>query len=340
MHRQEKGPERLLIPTEQLGVPGIPHEMHIAFGDSNDDPSNHDKIINAQKDGTARDFTVTAHLAKEPGKDSQELKISLEPSEGGSFIRAHPDADTAVIDTYLGQIQVHVNAAKEFSALSHHCKATGIEAGFAKYSEVIAPLIDHMSFHNDIPVFTHYIALYDHKHKILTASYVTPYAARPVSEERLVFDLTLKPFYALYREAVTNSSVYYQFLCYAKILEGIIRKTYPELLRAAKELGMTPPKLDARVEPHKELSGAAKQWVGRTIQQTFNDYLQPEFRDAIAHFSLDDSDPIVVSNYISSSHISNNLLLARMCARGAIAAIEKIRWELAPLLAEKTRAAP
>ncbi|NOK09080.1 methylamine utilization protein MauJ [Corallococcus exercitus] len=328
--QQPSGPQTISTSLDlaKLGAPGIQHELFIIAGPSPGVSANREQDMAVLQDSEVREFKIVAHLGKEPGSSAGGLTISLETSGGASHVYAHPDADFMGIETTFGHIQAHLNASKEFSALELRCRANSARQVFARYSDALATLIDHISFHHDVPIFVRYVAIWDEKNKVLTASYVTPYRGIVLASDWLTFDLALSPFYALYREAITNPSVFYQFLCYAKILEGIIRKTFPAIIQEARSRGLDTPRFDARVEDHAEIHGPARNWVGKSVQQTFNDYLQPEFRNAIAHFSDSDEDPLVVSNYITGATISNNLLLARQCARKAISAIEHSIREL------------
>ncbi|WP_257460867.1 methylamine utilization protein MauJ [Archangium lipolyticum] len=320
----ENSSSSLSIPPEKLGAPGIPHELHAVAGPAPGIVGDHAYSMAAMNDTSERDFRIVAHLAKEPGSFSGDLSISVDPTHGASLIEAPPGFNFAVLQTTFGEVQMALNSTNEVAGLEFRCRARSSREVLNKYSDVLASLIDHMSFNHDIPIFVRYVALWDEKNRILTASYVAPYRKVTPSGNWTVFDLELRPFYALYREALTNPSVYYQFLCYAKVLEGAFRWLFPRLRREAASRAVEFPKLDIRIEDHPELEGEARKWVGRSVQQAFNDYLQGEFRDAIAHFAKTDEEPIVTSNYISSATVANNLLLARICARSVILAAEQV----------------
>ncbi|SEN36735.1 hypothetical protein SAMN05444354_1444 [Stigmatella aurantiaca] len=326
--KSEASPLKMSVEFSKLGAPGIQHELYIVGSSVPGRTIGHEQTNAALKDSEERNFQIIVHLGKEPGSFSGDLDITMDPSKGGSLIYKHPDADFTIIEATFGRVAVHLNARGEFSALELQCLAKNVRDVFSRYSDALATLVDHVAFHHNVPLFVRYVALWDAKNNILTASYTVPYRSTVLSEDWLTYDLALRPYYALYREALTNPSVFYQFLCYVKILEGVIRKAYPAIIREAKSAGTTAPRLDVRVEEDPEIRGLARNWIGKSIQQTFNDYLQPEFRNAIAHFSNEDEEPLVVSNYIAGATISNNILLARQCARGAITAIEQILHKL------------
>jgi hypothetical protein len=228
-----------------------------------------------------------------------------------------------------------INRRNEVAAFEFRCRAKHRGEVFLKYSHEVAPLIDHMAFTLDVPIFVRAISWVDERNQVTGASYVAPYRAVG-PQDAGSFDLELRPFYALYREAMTSGSVFYQFLCYAKILEGMFRWLFPKLRELSKTGGVDFPRLDVRVSALEGIAGEGEKWVGKAVEQTFNDYLQKEFRDAIAHFSLDDEEPWVTSSYVASGTVANNLVLARHCARRMIEAAAGITHGLKTALGRST----
>ena len=286
-----------------------------------DDPSDRAALT----DQTEREFRVLVHFGKEPGSFAPEsIDLSAEPSEtnGGSLIVTPPGASLH-IDGPFGRVDTVINGRNEVAAFQFRCRAKNRGEVLLKYSNEVAPLIDHMAFRLDVPIFVRAIAWFDEKNQVTGASYVAPYRAVGPQDEGL-FDLELRPFYALYREAMTSGSVFYQFLCYSKILEGIFRWLFPKLRELSRTRGVEFPKLDVRVAALEGITGEGAKWVGKSIEQTFNDYLQKEFRDAIAHFSLDDEEPWIMSSYVASGAVANNLVLARHSARRMIEAAAQL----------------
>ncbi len=311
------GALRMNVPTERLGAPGIPQELHLVRGPAPGVPATPEQDRAALSDSSERDFTVVVHLGKEPGSfSSTSLDVSLDPAHGASLIAAPPGIELGFETTTVGKIETVANAKGEVAALKYRCRASSRKMVLTIYSDEVAPLLDHIAFSLDVPLFVRSITWFDEKNSVLSASFVPPFKTVAPHGEGF-FDLELRPLYSLYREAITSGSVFYQFLCYAKILEGVFRWYLPKLREDAKQRGMPSPYLRTRVEPHEELGAENQKWVGCGVEKVFNDYLQGQFRDAIAHFALESGEPLVTSSYLASGAVANNLLLARNCARMA-----------------------
>jgi len=313
------------IEREKLGAPGIPHEIILVPGPSVNDPSTDDYDRALMHDEAERNFRVIAHLGKEPGSFAEpNIDLSLDTTKGASLLIA-PSAAKIRIQTPSGEVTGHLNAKKELSALEFTCRARTNREAFAKYSAVVAPLLDHFSFHQNVPLFVRAITLLDEKNHVLRATYNSPFPyVSAIGEGN--FDLELWPFYALYREALASGSIYYQFLCYAKILEGIFRWLLRRLREEAATRGLPRPIVAAVVEDDSNLEGESRKWIGENVDRVFTDHLEPKFRDAIAHFTLEGGGPLIVSDYTAGADFAGNLYLARLCARGLLKAVEvKIR---------------
>jgi hypothetical protein len=135
----------------------------------------------------------------------------------------------------------------------------------------------------------------------------------------------LRAFYGLYREALENPSVFYQFLCYCKVLEGAFRWMVPPLRIKARERGIQLKAATPKVPPLDQVNttGKVSRYVGKSIEIAFTEFLEDEFRNAIAHFKAEDEDPIEVTSYVAAGRIGNVLELARVCARLAIEMLEE-----------------
>jgi hypothetical protein len=229
------------------------------------------------------------------------------------------------IQTPFAEVKTHFNAVRELSALEFTCRARTIKEAHAKYSAVVPPLLDHLSFREDVPVFVRAIRIRDEKNGVMSTTYISPFP-QVILAEGGSFDMELRPFYALYREALASGSIYYQFLCYAKILEGMFRWLLSRLRNKATENALERPIVAAFVNDDPNLEGESRNWIGKNVDRVFTDHLEPKFRDAIAHFTLEGEDPLIVSDYTAGGDFAANLYLARTCARSILKAVEvKIR---------------
>jgi|CXWL01.1.fsa_nt_gi hypothetical protein len=315
----EKGHLVFELRKEQMGTPGVPHEFHFVPGPApgvrGDVEHDEARLV----DSSERPFEVFVQFGKEPGSFSPD-NLSLDPKSGASLVRAAAGISSVQLQTHLGRMSVILNERNEYAAIKFTCRATSKREVFRVYSETVAPLIDYLSFRHDVPIFVRSLVCKDQKNGVVSGSYVAPFAAVTPADDDWSFELELRHFHALYREGLTSGSVFYQFLCYTKILEGIFRWLLPQLRAKAKALGKEFPRIGIRVDDSPSLEGASRSWIGKGVEQTFNDYLQVEFRNAIAHFAASGAEPLVISSYLTSAAVGNNLFLARHCARKMIVA--------------------
>ena len=99
------------VPTDRLGAPGIPQELHLVRGAAPGVQATPEQDKAALSDSSERDFTVVVHLGKEPGSfSSTSLDVSLEPAHGASLIVAPPGIELG-FDTTVGKIETVVGIA-------------------------------------------------------------------------------------------------------------------------------------------------------------------------------------------------------------------------------------
>src|SRR5262245_33301351 len=175
----------------------------------------------------------------------------------------------------------------------------------------------------DMPLFVQSTAWVDELNNTWGARCIMPYSEVNAGQLAGAFPIDLRTFYGLYREALGNRSVFYQFLCFCKILEGAFRWKVGKLFEEAKDRGIelkrsTPavPTLDTLTPPE------VKAYQGKSIADAFTTFLEPQFRHAIAHFKEDNTDPLHVSHSVARARIASALELARVFARAAIGMLE------------------
>jgi hypothetical protein len=202
----------------------------------------------------------------------------------------------------------------------------------AVYDRHVAPVFDHISFKYDVPVHVSSIAWFDSLNKVQGARLIPSYAEVDASQLSGRYVDELRAFYALYREGLENPSVFYQFLCYCKILEGAFRWMVPELYKKARERGIELKAATPKVPPLDNVNTTAEAlaYVGKSIEHAFTAFLEEKFRDAIAHFKTDTENPIEVTSYTATGRIANVLELARVCAHRALEMLETYISQLNP----------
>jgi hypothetical protein len=163
------------------------------------------------------------------------------------------------------------------------------------------------------------VKAFDKKNTVFHISYVTPYSNKIPPEHSVSIHEEMIPIYALYREAKNNSSAFYRFLCYYKILEGIFCKLRPAARKKAKEKGINVDLPKEEIPKIEDLENFGRKiFTGRSIKDVYDNVLTPEYRNAAAHFSLQDGTILNVSEYYTRGKFENILLLSEVCCRVAI----------------------
>jgi methylamine utilization protein MauJ len=309
-------------PGGKLGPPGIPTEIHVVpqFTEARSEADDRARL----NDEREREFQVFAHLSVALSLSQRDVRMSLDPMVGSSLLLAAPNAVGMILHTPWGGVTLHKNEAGEISAIEFKCRAHSRQEALEVYSERVAPFLDHMSYQLDVPLHVASIGWFDDLHKISGAHFTVPYGQVPAAGLTGSFDPSLRPFLALYREAISNPSVFYQFLCFCKILEGTFRVTLRHIFKRAEERGISLVRSTPAVPQLDPLASAdqARAFEGRSIQEAYDSYLQPEFRNALAHFAAKGREPLRVSSYVTGARVEGAVQLARVCARLAIGMLE------------------
>ncbi len=317
----------------RIGPPGIPTELYVVA--RFDSPGESEEDDRARLNDTReREFQVFAHLSTALSLSPRDISLSLDPEAGSSLLTAPPNAVRMTLHTPWGGVTLHRNETGEVSAAEFRCRARSRQEALEFYSEHVAPFLDHISYKLDVPLHVASVGWADDLNKVSGAHCIAPYRPVPLVGLTGSFDAALRPFLALYREAISNPSVYYQFLCLCKILEGTFgRPSHQEhshsvlcrICKGAGERGITVnysiptvPQLDALTA-----APSARAFEGRSIEEAYHSYLRPEFRNALAHFAAKGKEPLQVSSYVTSTRLEGALELARLCARLAIRTLEE-----------------
>lgn len=321
---------RTSIPREKLGPPGIPSQISLVprLGTPFENEERDRALLGDRRE---REFRVTVHLARTVALADTDLDFRFDKPNGSSLLRAPPNIVLLGLDTPAGRIKLHTNEQREVSALEFTCQTQSPDGALELYGQAVAPILDAMAYSHDVPLIVKAISWFDVSNAIVGATYTAPYSEIDVRGLSGKLDLALRPFYALYREAITNSSVYYQFLCFVKILEGALHWLLPRIRKETEEQGIALESVHPRIPALDPLSSSAeaRAFEGRSMSDAFKDYLLPEFRVAVAHFAEEGEDPLLLSSSVANARYSGALQLARVCAREAISMLSKYLLQIA-----------
>lgn len=131
--------------------------------------------------------------------------------------------------------------------------------------------------------------------------------------------LEMAPVYAMYREAKNSHSDFYKFLCYYKILEGLLGPLRANLFARAQRSAVALPKPKDAVPASPDIPARFRDYVGRSVKAFVDSVMTPEFRNAVAHFATDDG---AILNMSAPTHIdkyADILLISELCVRTVVA---------------------
>jgi len=206
--------------------------------------------------------------------------------------------------------------------IEFECEATSSVAARAQFHEAAAASVDHLSYAMNLPVVLAQITIVDTKHGITTAELIPPYPAKQLSLSVSKIHPTLAPAYAMYREAKNAGSPFYRFFCLYKILEGLLVFLRGELYEKAKAKQINLPKFTAKVPAYEHMADELQQYVGKPMHKFFEEVLQTNFRNSLAHFANDTGAALDVNGLQEIERYSKVVHLTDLCCREAIAHFE------------------
>lgn len=240
------------------------------------------------------------------------------PRTGESFFRfADNVVDAKILSGGLGFF-LHANAKNEIAGASAELIGTSAPEVRSRFLAALSPALDHWSYLGNTPLVIRTVACEDRKNAVSTVSFTTPYADLTLNPGTGALRKELLPVYGLYREAKNASSPFYRFLCYFKVLEAIYGHLRPAVFALARKESISLVTQREEVPDHPELRLFWSSYIGRPIKALMDKQLEPEYRNAAAHFLADDGRPLNPSDSEAVSKFSNMLLIGELCARVVI----------------------
>jgi len=302
------------IEIEKLAPPGIHGELIIINGFANDTRTDDARL----KDNSEREFLVTGKLSRTV-ENPEGIKAAIPPEDGDSYLIMPEHVLHAKVQTLDGVFEFQKNARGELAQVRYTCLARSIIEAKHKFAQIVVPYIDYLSFIANCPIQTPLIAVNDTKNDLYAINYVSPHPVATVNPHVGLIHLELSPVYALYREAKNSSSDFYKFLCYYKIIEGVLGALRRDLFKRAKKAQIKIETIREILPEHPELLQSSQELVGKSVQWIFENFLNKKFRNAVAHFITDTKTILNVSTYESQSKFANAVLVAELCSRVVIA---------------------
>lgn len=312
------------LPIERTGPPGIPSNYHVVDIFHNETRVDQERLA----DSLARKFVITGLLGKSPFS-TEGINLSVDTEVGASFISAHPNAVKTIIRGPEGTLELRHNSKRELASAHYECVSTSSNNARVKFLEAISPFLDHISYLGNVPIHLNIIECHDEKNNIRAYNCINPHAQVVINPHEGNLQAALLPIYALYREAKNGHSLFYRFLCYFKIMEGIYTHLRPKTFSKAKKLGLVLTKIKEVLPEHDELRGTHQNLIGKPIKEIFDTRFTPEFRHHVAHYVLSNGEIMNVSDQKANDRFGGELLAIEMCARILIATQEKYEEQVA-----------
>lgn len=311
------------VPIEKFGPPGLPSDFLVLDVLRGDKRSDQDRM----KDNSERQFKVAALLTKAP-LATDNVNFSVDVELGSSYISAHPDAVKTLIKIPQGIMELLHNKKRELALVHFQCAATSSVKARNVFINALSPILDHISYLGNVPLFIGIVECLDEKNNLRTYDYINPHFNTVVNPHEALLHERLKPIYALYREAKNGHSPFYKFLCYYKILEGLYNHVRPTFFRFAKDKGIYISREKELVPDHDELKMSHPDLIGKPIKEIFDARFTPEFRDEVAHYLLSDGAVLNVSDPETAARFGRELLPIELCARTVISVQERYEAQM------------
>lgn len=300
------------ILSEQLTPPGVAGELVFVAIMKNETRRDEERL----HDVTARPFKVFARLGK-TALVSEVIKGDFGAEDGESYIVSLPEAVASRVRWDKHMMEFRKNSKGEKSLVEFQCTTTSLQEAKAAFLKFALPFLDHLAYLMNCPVFVQTIRVEDISNQVQSIDYVSPYRKAWMQPLTEIPD-ELAPVFAMYREAKNSHSDFYKFLCYHKILDGLLGTLRTSVkIRARKQRVELTMHRDI-VPNHPEIAPTYQVSIGTPIKSFYDKVLTPEFRNAIAHFITKDGAILNLSAPSALSKYSEIMFVSELCVRTMI----------------------
>jgi hypothetical protein len=220
------------IPTEKLSPAGIRGQLHILAEPPKGPRTDQERLTDASE----RSFKIHARLSKLPS-GSETMLCGFSEEEGGSHLLMPLNTDHLKVASPEGEFIIRKNGLGELSFVEFTCASTTANTAKHRFLRGIVPFLDYMSYHANCPTFIASLRIEDPSNHNQIIEYIGPYRQSIINPHRGQFRNEMGLVYAMYHEAQKSYSDFYKFLCYYKILEGLLGPMRADVFKTAKERG-------------------------------------------------------------------------------------------------------
>lgn len=312
------------IPVEQLGPAGVRGELVILSIMENETRRDADRL----HDQTLRPFKVFARLGK-TALVSNDVKGDFGPEDGGSYLHIPDDAVLSRVRFDSAMMEIKKNSRGEKSLVEFDCIATSISDARGKFLDFTLPFLDYQAYLANCPLFIQSIRVDDINNQAQSIDYTSPYRLATISPSMLEVPKELAPIFAMYREAKNSHSDFYKFLCYHKIIDGLLGTLRASVRQRAKKLKIELHQQRDLVPDDPDIAPRFRVQVGKPIKAFFDDVMTPQFRNAIAHFITKDGAILNLSAPSTIMKHAEIMYVSELCVRILIASHQQFTTQLA-----------
>lgn len=313
------------VPLDQLGPPGVSGELVIVAIMENETRRDEDRL----HDETARPFKVFARLGK-TALVAESIKGDFGPEDGESYVVLPPEAVAGRVRWAGYMMEFRKNGRGEKSLAEFQCTATSLREAKSTFLKFALPFLDHLAYTMNCPVFVQTIRVEDVNNQVQSIDYVSPYRKAPVTQPLTEIPGELAPVFAMYREAKNSHSDFYKFLCYHKILDGLLGTLRASVNTRARKQKIELKRRRDLVPDHPEVAPAYRAHIGTPIKSFYDDVLTPQFRNAIAHFITKDGAILNLSDPTTLTRHMEIMFVSELCVRVLIESHLELLRQLTP----------
>jgi hypothetical protein len=304
----------LTVDAAELGPPGVRQELHVLAQMPGEKRSDAKRL----RDKSSRVLKISARLAKVPPA-TVAIRGDFTEKDGSSYLLLPQGAERLRVRSVHGSFDLLKNDAGEVSVVEYECVAKSITEARHKFIRAAMPLLDHLVFLTNAPLFLESIRIVDPKNIRTTVDYTSPYRQAILNPHEAEMPTELEPVYAMYREARNASSNFYRFFCYYKLLEGLLGAVRADAIRRAKAAGITAPRPKVLIPDAPELPKDFQSYVHKSVKVFFDAVLTPQYRIALAHFITDEGVILNVSDPRHIDRYTEIVFMCELCTRAVIA---------------------
>lgn len=313
------------IASDKLGPAGVAGELVVVAIMKDETRRDQDRL----HDATARPFKVCAKLGK-TALVAENINGDFDAEDGESYVVLPSEAAAGLVRWGGYMMEFKKNSRGEKSLIEFECTAGSLSEAKAAFLNFSLPFLDHLAYAMNCPIFVQTVRIEDVNNQVQSIDYVSPYRKAAVTQPVTELPAELRPVFAMYREAKNSHSDFYKFLCYHKILDGLLGALRTSVNARARKQNVELVKRREVVPNSPEIAPVYRKHSGTPIKSFYDSVLTPQFRNAIAHFITKDGAILNLSEPSTIARHSEVMYVAELCVRVMIESHLDLLRQLAP----------